>query len=140
MSTLPDYTNYQLVESEMITQRLDTQLYNINKGIPWLAQKWPEIQQYLLTGHLYLMEEAPLEAQLSREGTLQPKSSDTKQLQEQGQEEEYEYTFSEEEDLKAARIEAEKPKYIFQQPPTGPPPALTKSLDEGKQPQFYGYT
>ena len=47
MSTLPDYTNYQLEESEMITKILDTPLYNIPKGIPWLAQKWPKIQQYL---------------------------------------------------------------------------------------------
>ena len=37
MSTLPDYTNYQLVESEMITKRLDTLLYNITKCIPVLA-------------------------------------------------------------------------------------------------------
>ena len=66
MSTLPEYTNYQLEESEMITKRLDTRLYNITKGIPGLAQKWPEIQQYLLTGNLYLMAEAPLEAPSSR--------------------------------------------------------------------------
>ena len=79
MSTFPDYTNYQLVESEMITKRLDTPLYNITKGIPWLAQKWPEIQQYLLTGNLYLMAEAPLEASSSREVTFEPESSDTKQ-------------------------------------------------------------
>ena len=45
MSTLPDYTNYQLVESEMITKRLDTSLYNITKGIAWLVRKWPEIPQ-----------------------------------------------------------------------------------------------
>ena len=44
-----------------------------------------------------------------------------------------------EEDLEAARVEAEKPKYMFQQPPTVPPPALRKSLDKGKQPQFQGY-
>ena len=83
MSTLPDYTNYQLEESEMITKRLDTPLYNITKGIPWLAQKWPEIQQYLLTGNLYLMGEAPLEAPSSREVTFEPESSDTQQIQEQ---------------------------------------------------------
>ena len=30
--------------------------------------------------------------------------------------------------------------YIFQRPRTGPPPALNKSLDKGKQPQFKYYT
>ena len=140
MSTLPDQTNYQLVESEMIRKRLDTPLYNITKGIPWLAQKWPEIPQYLMTANLYLMGEAPLEAPSSREVTLELQSSDTKQSREQKQEEEYEYTLSEEEHLEAARIEAEKQKYIFQQPPTEPPPALKKSLDKGKQPRFQGYT
>ena len=74
MSTLPDYTDYQLKESEMITKRLDTPLYNITKGIPWLAQKWPEIQQYLLTGNIYLMCEGPLEAPLSREVSFEPES------------------------------------------------------------------
>ena len=92
MSTLPDYTNYQLEESEMITKRLDTPLYNITKGIPWLAQNWPEIQPYLLTGNHYQMGEAPLEAPSSREVTLDPAPSDTKLSQEQEQEEEYEYT------------------------------------------------
>ena len=43
MSILSDYTDYQLQESEMITKRLDTPLYNIIKGIVLLAQKWPEI-------------------------------------------------------------------------------------------------
>ena len=140
MSTLPDHTNYQLVESEMITKSLDTPLYNITKGIPWLAQKWPEIQLYLLTGNHNLMGRAPLEAPSSGEETLEPESSDTKQSQEWEQEEDYEYTLSEEEDLEVARVEAEKQKYIFQQPPTGPPPALKKSLDKGKQPQFQDYT
>ena len=60
MSTLPDYANNQLEESEMITKSLHTPLYNITKGIPWLAQKWPEIKYYLLTGNLYLMREARL--------------------------------------------------------------------------------
>ena len=77
MSTLPDYTNYQLEESEMITKRLDTPLYNITKGIPWLAPKWPEIQPYLLTGNFYLMGEAPLEATSSSEVTLEAESSHT---------------------------------------------------------------
>ena len=124
----------------MLTKRLDIPLYNITKGITWLAQKWRGIQQYLLTGNFYLMGEAPLEAPSSREVTLEPGSSDTKHIQKQEQEEEYEYTLSEEEELKAAGVEAEKQKYIFQQPPTGPLPALKKSLDKGKQPQFQGYT
>ena len=140
MSTLPDYATSQLEESGMITNRLDTPLYNITKGIPWLAQKWPEIQQNLLTGNLYLMGEALLEAPSSREVTFEPESSDTKQRQEQEQEVEYEYTLSEEEDWEAARVEPEKRKYIFQQPPTGPPPAQKKALDKGKQLQFQGYT
>ena len=78
MATLHDYTNYQLVESGMITNRLNTPLYNNTKGIPWLAQKWPEIQQDLLTGNLYLMGEAPLEAPSSRDVTFEPEDSDTK--------------------------------------------------------------
>ena len=139
MSTLPDYTNYQLVESEMITKRLDTLLYNIPKCIPWLAHKWPEILQYLLTGNLYLIGAALLEPQSSSEVFIEPESSDTKQPQQQKQEEKYEYTLSEEEDLEAARLEAEQ-KYIFRQPPTGPPPALKQPRDSGKQPQFQGYT
>ena len=39
MSKLPDYTDYQLKASEMITKRLDTSPYNITKGISWPAQK-----------------------------------------------------------------------------------------------------
>ena len=140
MSTLPDYTTYQLVESEMITKRLDIPLYNITKGITSLAPKSPEIQLYLLTRNLYPMGEARLEVQSSREVTLEPESINTKQLQEQQQEEEYEYIVSEEEDLEVVRVEAEKQKYIFQQPPTGPPPALKRSLDKGKLPQFQAHT
>ena len=41
--------------------------------------------------------------------------------------------------MEAARVEAAKQKYIFQQPPTGPPPGLKKSLDKGKQTQFQHY-
>ena len=127
MSTLPNYINYQLVESEMLTKRLDTPLYNITKGIACLAQTWPDIPHYLLTRNLYLMAEAPLEAPSSRNVTLEPESWYTKQTQEQEPEEEYEYTLSEEEDLEAARIEAANHKYVFQPPLTGPPPALKKS-------------
>ena len=78
MSTLPDYTDYQLEAPEMITKRLDTPLDNITKGIPWLTQKWSDIQQYLCTGNLYLMGERPLGAPSSREVTLEPESPDTK--------------------------------------------------------------
>ena len=60
------------------------------------------------------MGEAPLEAPSSREVSLEPESPDTKQAQEQEQETEYEYTPSKEEDLEAARVEAEQQKYIFQ--------------------------
>ena len=85
------------------------------------------------------MGEAPIEAPSSREVTLEPESSDTRQLQAQEQVEEYEYTLSEEEDLEAARVEAEKQKYIFQQPPTVQPPPLNKPPNKGKQPQFQDY-
>ena len=33
MSTLPDYADYQLEETEMILRKLDPPLYNITKGI-----------------------------------------------------------------------------------------------------------
>ena len=39
MSTLPDYPEYQLNESEMIVRKLDPPVYNIMKGIPGIAQK-----------------------------------------------------------------------------------------------------
>ena len=107
MSPLPDYGYYQLEESEMITKRLNGLLYHITRGIPWLVQKWPQIQQYLLTGNLYLMGEARLKATLCREVTFEPEPSHTKQSQEQEQEEEYAYTLSVEEDLEAARVEVE---------------------------------
>ena len=54
------------------------------------------------------MGEARWEAPTSREVTFEPESSDTKQTQEQEPEVEYEYTLSAEEDLEAARVEAEK--------------------------------
>ena len=77
MSTLTDYTDYQLNKFEVITKRLDSCLYNIIKGIPWLVQGWPAIQQYLLTGNLCLMGQAPLEAPSSREVTFEPEPSKT---------------------------------------------------------------
>ena len=139
MSTVPDYTDYQLKESEMITKRLDQPRYNIIKGILWLAQTWPEIQQYLLTGNLYLMGKAPLESPSSREVTFEPEPAKDQQVQESEETEQLEYTLSEEEDLAAARVEAEKQKYIFQQPPTVQPTSLKKLPNKGKQPQLQDY-
>ena len=106
MSTLPDYTDYQLKQSDIITKRLHTPLYNINKCIQWLAQKWPGIQLYLRTGNIYVLGKVPLEALSSREVTLETKSS--KGQQETEVAEQFEYTLSEEEDFEVARVEAEK--------------------------------
>ena len=53
MSTLQDYTDYQLEESEMILRKRDPPLYNITKDTPWIAQRWLQIQHYLLTGTIY---------------------------------------------------------------------------------------
>lgn len=72
MSRLQDYTAYQLEESEMITRKLNPPLYNITKGMPWIAQRWPEIDQYLLTGNNYLMSVAYLEALLRTEVSYEP--------------------------------------------------------------------
>ena len=44
----------------MVVKKLVPLLYNPMRGMPWIALKWPEIQQYLLTGNLYPMGEAPL--------------------------------------------------------------------------------
>ena len=87
MRTLPDYKDSQLKESEMITKRLDPPLYNIIKGISWLAQKWPEIQLYVLTGNLYLIGEALPKAPSSREESFELETAEAEQL---------EYTLSEE--------------------------------------------
>ena len=75
MSTLPDYTDYKLAETEMIVRQLDPPLYNITKCIPWIPQTWPEIQQYLLTGNIYLMGEAALEAASSSEVLFEPEAA-----------------------------------------------------------------
>ena len=75
MSTLSDYPEYQLKKSEMIIRKLDPPVYNPIRGIPWIALKWPEIQQYLLTGNIYLMGEAPLEAPSSREVSFEPEDT-----------------------------------------------------------------
>ena len=89
MSTLPYYTDYQLEETGMILRNLDPPLYNITKGIPKIGQKWPEIQQYLLTGNIYLMCEAPSPATWSREVSFAPESDEEKDdISEEGQEEE----------------------------------------------------
>ena len=39
ISTLSDYTDYQLEKTEIILRKLDSSLYNITKVIPWIAQK-----------------------------------------------------------------------------------------------------
>ena len=140
MSTVPAYTNYQLQESEMITKRVDTSLYNITNGISWLAQKWAGNQQYLLTGDLHLIGEAPLEALSTRDINLELESSKTQREQEREETEQLEFTLSVDEDLEAARYKAEQRKYIFQQPPTVEPPPLEKTLEKGKQLQLQGYT
>ena len=44
MSTLLDYTDYQLKASEIITKSLDTAANNIIPSITWLATKWSEMQ------------------------------------------------------------------------------------------------
>ena len=74
MSTLLDYADYELEETEIIQRKLDPPVCNIPRGIPWIAQKWPEIQLYLLTGNIYLMGEAPLEAPSSRQVSLKTES------------------------------------------------------------------
>ena len=55
MSTMPDYINYQLDENEIIVRKRVKPVYNITKGIPWITQKWSEMQPYLLIGKTYLM-------------------------------------------------------------------------------------
>ena len=82
MSTLTDDTDYQLEETEMILRKLDSPLYNIIKGIPWIAQKWPEIQRYLLKVNIYLMGEAYLESPLSREISFEPDSAQKRESEE----------------------------------------------------------
>ena len=139
MSTLADYTDYQLKEPGMITKRLDPPLYNITKGIPWLVQRWPELQEHLLTGNLYVIGEAPLEALSSREVTFEPEYSKTQQAKETEETEQLEYTLSEAEDLEAARVEAEQRKYIVQQHPTVQPLPLKKLRNKGKDSQFQDY-
>ena len=84
------------------------------------------------------MGEAPLEGPPSREVAFEPVLSKARQEIEGA--EQFEYTPSEEEDIEAARDEAEKQKFIFQQPATAPPPPLRKSLNKGKQPQFQDYS
>ena len=83
MSTLADYTDYQLQESEMILRKLDAPLHNITKGIPWIAQKWPGIQLYLLTGNIYLMGEARVEGPSRREILFESESVTKKEAEEE---------------------------------------------------------
>ena len=70
----------------MILRKLDPPVYNILKGIPWIAQKWPEIQQYLFTGNIYLLGEAPLEEPSSREVSFEPVNTQAEEseLEEEG--------------------------------------------------------
>ena len=89
MSTLPDDTDYQLEETDMILTKLDPPLYIITEDIAWIAQEWLRIQQYLLTGNIYLMCEAPSPATWSREVSFVPESDEEKDdISEEGQEEE----------------------------------------------------
>ena len=75
MSTLPDYTEYPLKESDVIIQKLEPAVYNLIKGMPEILQKCTEIQQYLLTGNMNLMGEGPLEATSSREVSFEPEGA-----------------------------------------------------------------
>ena len=81
-----------------------------------------------------------MEVPLSGEVTFEPESSQTQQEQETEDTEQLEYTLAEEEDLEAARVEAEQPEYMFQQPTTVQPSLLKKSSEDGKQPQFQAYS
>ena len=60
VSTVPDYTDYQRQETEMILRKLDPPPENITKGMPWIAQTWPEVQQSLLIGIIYIMGQQSL--------------------------------------------------------------------------------
>ena len=108
MSSLPNYTKSQLKKPEMIIKRLNTCLSNITKGISWLAQQRPQIQEYLLPRNIYLMDEAPWEALSIREVTLEPECSTTQQKEQTEETDQLEYRVSEEKDLQAARVEAEQ--------------------------------
>ena len=70
----------------MIIRKLDPLIYNCMRGIPWIALKWPEIQQYLLTGNIYLMGEAPLEAPSSRKVSFEPEDTQAEEseMEEEG--------------------------------------------------------
>ena len=117
MSTLPDHTDNQLAERERILRTLDLPLYNITKGIPWIAQKWRDIQQYLLTGNIDLMGEALLEAPSSRKVSLKPKEAQKAESEEEeddisehGQEEEEEDIFNAERTSEKAKSSKDKGK------------------------------
>ena len=110
MLTLPDYTDYKLEESEMMLRKLDSPFYDITKAIPWIAQKWPEIQQYLQTANIYLMGEAPLTGLSSRDVSFESESVQ----KEESDEEEYDISADrqeeEEEDIFNPRGISEKAK------------------------------
>ena len=61
-----------------------------------------------------MMGEAPLKAPSSREVTFEPEFCKTQREQETKETEQLQYTLSEEEDLEAARMEAEEQQYNFQ--------------------------
>ena len=75
MSTLPDDTDYQLEETDMILTKLDPPLYIITEDIAWIAQEWLRIQQYLLRRNIYMMGEVRLEALSSRKLSCEPDSA-----------------------------------------------------------------
>lgn len=67
MSTLIDYTDYELATAEIMQRKVDTGFANIIKGSSWIAKQWPGIAQCLTTGNIYLMGVAPLAVPSSRE-------------------------------------------------------------------------
>ena len=61
MSTLLEYIDYQLKDTEMILNQLNTSLYNMTNGILCIVQKWLEIPLHLLTENTNLMGEVCLQ-------------------------------------------------------------------------------
>ena len=99
----------------MILKIPDPHLYNITKGIPGIAQKWPEIQQILLTGNIYLMGEAPWEAPSRREVSLEADSGQERDsvkeedhISEDGQEEQEEEDSFNTKETSNARLKTSK--------------------------------
>ena len=63
----------------MIVRKVDPPLYNIRKGILSIAQPWPSIQPYPLTGNIYLIGEARLEAPSRRKVSCDPEGIQTEE-------------------------------------------------------------